>query len=545
MTTYQPPGRVQAKRSPADTLANVPDAAAVSAEETQQRLRILVLVALGSFATVGIISWLIPFIVPPETLATSSMGVLAATVVILSSGMFWLLRQPRSAQTLGWLGIGFVVLVALAMAAAEVALAPEIGTGRWGVSGIGIWIVLFPLVYPLSPRTALGAALACASAVPMVYGIGQIAGAPSEPWSRLLPWMLPLYFCAGLAVVAAFSIHRYRRALEQAKRQLREYGRYELIRLLGKGGMGEVWLARHRLLPRSAAIKFVIPPVEADDARRESMTRQFEAEAAAIARLSSVHTVTLYDFGVTDNGEWYYVMELLDGIDLEQAITLYGPLPDWRVVHILAQACRSLAEAHRQHLIHRDMKPGNLMLCRLGDELDVVKVVDFGLVGCEPHGLPNGPLSTWAGSSGYVAPEVLLGESAADGRGDLYALGCVAWWLMTGRTVFAEAKNVQDECVLHCTAPPPVAILRVGGHEENLIQLIIELLGKRADLRPADADATRQRLMSLACWNAYDEAAVTAWWAKVRPATSVEALSTAAITSLGANSSAPTNPASW
>ena len=445
------------------------------------------------------------------------MGVLAVSVMILCAGMLWMIRQPRSARTLSWLGIGFVVTVALAMAGAEVALAPEIGTGRWGVSGIGIWIVLFPLVYPLSPRTALGAALACASAVPFVYGMGQVAEAVSEPWSSLLPWMLPLYFCAGLAVVAAFSMHRYRRALEAAKRQLREYGRYELIRLLGKGGMGEVWLARHRLLPRSAAIKFVTPPIEADHARRASMARQFEAEAAAIARLSSVHTVSLYDFGVTNSGEWYYVMELLNGIDLEEAIATHGPMPDWRIAHILAQACRSLAEAHRQQLIHRDIKPGNLMLCRLGDELDVVKVVDFGLVGLEPHGLPNNSTSSWAGSAGYVAPEVLVGESAPDGRVDLYALGCVAWWLMTGQPVFAAAKNVQEECVLHCTVPPPVAILRAGGHDEGLIRLVLELLGKRSDLRPVDADATRQRLMVLPCWNAYDESAVSAWWARVKP----------------------------
>ena len=508
---------MQVTRFPADLLAHGKDGVAVFAHETQERLRILVLVALGSFTTVGVIAWLIPFISPPGSLATSSMGVLAVSVMILCAGMLWMMRQPRSARTLSWLGIGFVVTVALAMAGAEVALAPEIGTGRWGVSGIGIWIVLFPLVYPLSPRTALGAALACASAVPLVYGMGQIAGAFSEPWSNLLPWMLPLYFCAGLAVVAAFSMHRYRRALELAKGQLREYGRYELIRLLGKGGMGEVWLARHRLLPRSAAIKFVTPPIEADEARRASMARQFEAEAAAIARLSSVHTVTLYDFGVTNNGEWYYVMELLDGIDLEAAIATHGPLPDWRIVHILAQACRSLAEAHRQQLIHRDIKPGNLMLCRLGDELDVVKVVDFGLVGLEPHGLPNDPTSSWAGSVGYVAPEVLVGESPPDGRVDLYALGCVAWWLMTGQPVFAAAKNVQEECVLHCTMPPPVAILRAGAHDEGLIRLVIELLGKRVDLRPVDADATRHRLMSLPCWNAYDESAVSAWWARVKP----------------------------
>ncbi len=480
------------------------------------------LVALGSFAVIGAIAWLLPFFSPPATPATTGLGMLAVKVVILCAGMLFLLRRQRSGALLQTVGIGFVVLVALSMAAAEVSLAAEIGAARWGVSGIGIWIVLFPLVYPSNPRVTLAAALSCASAVPLVYGAARLVGADAEQWSRLLPWILPLYFCAGLAVVAALSIHRYRRALAQAKRELREFGRYDLVRRLGRGGMGEVWLARHRLLPRMAAIKFVAPPDEADRGRRSELDRQFEAEAAAISRLSSVHTVTLYDFGVADDGEWYYVMELLDGIDLQQAVESWGPLPDWRVARILAQTCRSLAEAHRQGLVHRDIKPGNLMLCRMGDELDVVKVVDFGLVGLG-HGDPtahqnpgqasSGPSSTWAGSAGYVAPEVLLGTGGDDGRVDLYALGCVAWWLLTGMTIFPGEKELQEECVLHCTMPPPAAALRAAVHDPGLVQLILELLAKRPDARPPDADTVRRRLMTLPCWSHYDEAAVAEWWA--------------------------------
>ncbi len=527
MSVAHPPQRLRATRNQV-AQSSVASLSGVPPGEAQDRLRILVLVALGSFVVIGAIAWLLPCFSPPATPATMGLGILAIKVVILCAGMLFLLRRQRSGAVLQTVGVGFVVLVALSMAAAEVSLAAEIGAARWGVSGIGIWIVLFPLVYPSNPRITLAAALSCASAVPLVYGAARLVGADAEPWSRLLPWMLPLYFCAGLAVVAALSIHRYRRALAQAKRELREFGRYDLVRRLGRGGMGEVWLARHRLLPRSAAIKFVAPPDEADRGRRDELDRQFEAEAAAISRLSSVHTVTLYDFGVADNGEWYYVMELLDGIDLQQAVESWGPFPDWRVARILAQACRSLAEAHRQRLIHRDIKPGNLMLCRLGDELDVIKIVDFGLVGLGqgeatgPGHQSPGPSSTWAGSAGYVAPEVLLGSGADDGRLDLYALGCVAWWLLTGKTIFPGVKELQEECVLHCTMPPPAAALRAASHDPGLVQLILELLAKRPDARPPDADTVRRRLMALPCWSPYDEAAVAEWWAVIPSTTPIE-----------------------
>jgi serine/threonine-protein kinase len=503
-------------------------AAVIPHDETHERLRLLVIVALGSFAVVGIIAWLMPLLLPPASPPTAVMGVLAVSVVNVCAAMFWLLRRPRAVGHVHALGMGFVVVVALLMAAAEVSLVPEINGARWGVSGIGIWIVLFPLVYPSSPRLTLVAALACASMVPLVYGGSRLIGAPSQSWTHLLPWMLPLYFCAGLAVVAAAGMHHYRQALAKAKQDLQEYGRYELVRPLGSGGMGEVWLARHRLLQRSAAIKFITPPATGDEAHQEFLVRQFKAEAAAIARLSSLHTVTLYDFGIADHGEWYYVMELLDGIDLEHAVSDHGPFPDWRVAQILAQACSSLAEAHRQGIVHRDIKPSNLMLCRLGETLDVVKVVDFGLVELNPSsnrqagspqagssqaGSSQARSSGLSGSVGYLAPEILLAEPALDGRIDLYALGCVGWWLLTAKPVFADAKNVEDECVRHCSEPPPRAILTAGGHDPQLVQLLIELLSKRPEARPASATATRQRLLSLPCCQRFDEAAVAAWWA--------------------------------
>jgi eukaryotic-like serine/threonine-protein kinase len=490
-----------------------PLTAPVSASEAQDRLRILAYVALGSFAVVGLLAWLIPILAPPATTVTTGLGVLAVKVMVCSGGLLVLLRRSRSPQVLRWLGPGFVVLVALLMAVAEVILAPRLSASRFGVSGIGIWIVLFPLVYPTSPRSTLAAAMACATSVPLAYGVSLTLGMPAESWQQLGAWVLPLYFCAGLSVVAAFSIHRYRSALEAAKRELRELGRYQLVRRLGSGGMGEVWLARHRLLPRAAAIKFVKAQDGDDAAIRTQLARQFEAEASAISRLTSVHTVTLYDYGISENGERYYVMELLDGTDLQAAVERHGRMPDWRVARILAQACRSLTEAHAQGLIHRDIKPGNIMLCRQGGELDVVKVLDFGLVCLGHGGQPEGTGSTWAGTVGFVAPEVMLGTELIDGRADLYALGCVAWWLLTHQPVF-PALTAQEESVLHCTEPVPPT-LPTFGIDRELAALVNELLAKRPLSRPVDADTVRRRLEGMSCWQKYDEAAVAAWWQSV------------------------------
>ncbi len=487
------------------------------AAEHQGRLRILLYVAFGSFAAVGLLAVLVPILSPPATPVTLGLQLLALAVCLIAVAVLMVLARPRPARTIQALNHGFAVVVSVAMALAEVALAPELGHGRWGVSGIGIWIVLVPLLSPASPRTTLTVAVACASAVPLVYLVGRALGQPAQTGPSLFAWIFPLYFCAGLAVVAATSLHRYRQALAAARRALHELGQYQLVRLLGQGGMGEVWLARHRLLQRSAAIKFIVPAKTAAGTRRLALSAQFEAEASAIARLSSVHTVTLYDYGLSEEGEWYYVMELLDGIDLQAAVDRWGALPDWRVVRILAQTCRSLAEAHAQGLVHRDIKPGNLMLCRLGDEVDMVKVVDFGLVGlgAGPEG-EVGPAgaSGWVGSTGYVAPEVLLGTGPADARIDLYALGCVAWFLLTGQTVFPQARSVQDECVLHCTQAPS-ELLAASGADPGLIALVLRLLAKRPDERPASATMVRQQLLALPCAAGFSDERVAGWWARI------------------------------
>ena len=235
-------------------------------------------------------------------------------------------------------------------------------------------------------------------------------------------------------------------------------GSYELIERLGEGGMGEVWRARHRLLARDVAIKLVRPAIMGSSREEAAVTlSRFEREAQVTASLSSPHTIRIFDYGRTDEGTFYYVMELLDGRDLESLVQEFGPLPPSRVTYLLQQMCSSLAEAHERGLIHRDIKPANIYLCRKGLEYDFVKVLDFGLVKQEEHG----PASTRTtserlvfGTPAYMAPEAILGDPDADRRVDMYALGCVAYYLLTGELVFNATspmsmllQHVQDQPV--------------------------------------------------------------------------------------------------
>ena len=233
-------------------------------------------------------------------------------------------------------------------------------------------------------------------------------------------------------------------------------GSYHLEDLLGKGGMGEVWKATHRFLARSAAVKLIMPSAlgAKDEAAAQVTLRRFEREAQTTASLRSPHTIELYDFGVSRDGTFYYVMELLDGLDLQTLVAKHGPQPPERVVFLLRQACHSLYEAHKAGLVHRDIKPANIFMCRYGTDLDFVKVLDFGIVKREQMaGKEEAQLTAVgmiSGTPAYLAPEMALAEGPTDGRADLYALGCVGYWLLTGQLVFDKA-NAMAMVVAHST----------------------------------------------------------------------------------------------
>jgi len=281
--------------------------------------------------------------------------------------------------------------------------------------------------------------------------------------------------------------------------------------------MGEVWRAEHRLLARNAAIKLVRPEVlgAAEGTTAALALRRFEREAQATASLSSPHTIDVFDFGATREGTFYYVMELLSGRDLESLVREFGPLPADRALFILRQICHSLADAHARGLVHRDIKPANVYACRMGLEYDFVKVLDFGLVKFSGKTALTQTMTAdhiTSGTPAFMAPEVILGEQEVDRRADVYALGCVAYYLLTGQLVF-EADTPMKMLLHHVQTPPiPPSQRTELPIPRELEEMVLACLEKDPARRPQDAEQLfrlAQRCGSCAGW---DRDAARRWW---------------------------------
>ena len=287
-------------------------------------------------------------------------------------------------------------------------------------------------------------------------------------------------------------------------------GLYRLMEKLGDGGMGEVWRARHQLLARPCAVKLIKPELLGESSR-EAATERFRLEARTTARLTSPNTVRLYDFGVSETGSFYFVMELLTGMDLSSLVQRFGPLPPERAVAVLRQACRSLGEAHAAGLLHRDIKPQNLFLCRLGIDFDIVKVLDFGLVKSLDEGAAQlTAAGTLTGTPAYMPPERVLG-AAADERSDLYSLGCVAYWMLTGRPLFTgEPLSVM---VHHArTAPKPPSAIADSPIPAQLEEIVLACLEKAPEKRPSSAHALWHQLGEVVFRTPWTPERAEQWW---------------------------------
>ena len=318
--------------------------------------------------------------------------------------------------------------------------------------------------------------------------------------------------------------------LERAVRQAREpvleidpalldeglpLGSYRLMAKLGEGGMGEVWRARHQLLARPCAVKLIRTDV-LDGPTREAAVKRFRLEALSIARLTSPNTVRLFDFGVSESGSFYFVMELLEGMDLFAMVRRHGALPPERAVSVLRQACRSLGEAHAAGLLHRDIKPHNLFLCRLGLEYDVAKLLDFGLVKStgddEAHLTAEGSVT---GTPAFMPPERVLGYSA-DARSDIYSLGCVGYWMLTGTTVFTGDPMAM--MMSHARTPPKPPSLALGRPlPAGLDGVILSCLAKDPEKRPKDAVELWNELGAIAFETPWTSERAEGWWREHQP----------------------------
>jgi serine/threonine-protein kinase len=438
-------------------------------------------------------------------------NVIAAIGVVLSLTLTVLAHRLHAhPERLLDLSLGFLVATAFLLGIIQ-QWEPEPSPGR--LTWIPVVILIYPAIAPNTPGKILFAGLLAASMDPLGLWLAALRGRPIGGDAVALTLsFLPNYLCAMVAVVPAHII----RTLGRQARRARELGSYRLGDLIGKGGMGAVYRAEHRLLARQAAIKVIRPEVlggRGAEGQRVALAR-FRREAQTAAALRSPHTIELYDFGSTQDGAFYYVMELLDGIDLDTLVERFGPVPPERAVHLIRQACLSLAEAHAAGLVHRDIKPSNLVASRMGVQLDFIKVLDFGLVKgfdrAEQTMLTQPHMTT--GTPAFIAPELALGEPHVDGRADIYALGCVLYWLLTGQLVFPGDNPVK---MLHqhvSELPVPPSRRSELAIPAELEALVMSCLAKQPEGRPVTVVELSERLDAVPLTTSWTEERIRRWW---------------------------------
>ena len=336
--------------------------------------------------------------------------------------------------------------------------------------------------------------------------------APAELMARRGTLVAALIWAASLAIAAATSKVIY--GLREEVRDARRLGQYTLIEKLGEGGMGVVYRASHSMLRRPTAVK-LLPP---DRLGAESVAR-FEREVQLTARLTHPNTIRVFDYGRTPGGVFYYAMEYLDGASLADVVAEGGPMPPERVIHVLDQVAGALTEAHRVGLIHRDIKPANIFLIEQGGEPDVAKVLDFGLVkqvaeagGADSTMPALSHAGSFTGTPLYSAPEAITTPDAVDARTDLYSLGAVGYFLITGKDVFT-GRTVLEVCGHHLHSMPVLPSQRLGKPvPQDLEELILACLEKDPAQRPRDARALQGALRACADARAWGEEDARRWF---------------------------------
>jgi serine/threonine-protein kinase len=295
--------------------------------------------------------------------------------------------------------------------------------------------------------------------------------------------------------------------LQRKVDEAEQLGQYTLAEKIGEGGMGVVYRAHHAMLRRPTAVKLLRP----DDAGEANLVR-FEREVQLTSKLTHPNTIAIFDYGRTADGVFYYAMELLDGLTLEELVLAHGPLSPSRTIHVLRQVCGALAEAHSIGLIHRDVKPANVVLCERGGAADVVKVVDFGLVKDLGDDTGVTQANTLAGTPLYMSPEAVRDPSSIDARSDLYAVGAVAYYLLTGKDVF-EGATILEVCSHHLRSTPIAPSERAGRElPDDLESLVLSCLEKDPAARPKDARTLRAALGHCGDAAGWTEEEAASWW---------------------------------
>ncbi len=351
--------------------------------------------------------------------------------------------------------------------------------------------------------------LHAAAAILVVAG-GLSLTASAFAAAKAYPVMLGIYAVAVFTLGAYIGLGKCRsNSLRRRVNEARQLGQYRLIAPLGTGGMGEVYLAEHRLLKRRCAVKMIRPERAGDPHVRA----RFEREVRTAAQLSHGNTVGIFDYGQSEDGTLFYAMEYLPGLNLEDLLQRHGPMSAERVIHLLRQTCGALSEVHANGLIHRDIKPGNIFSARRGGQYDVVKLLDFGLV--KPMAEPPSTRLTREGAiSGtplFMSPEQARGLEEIDARSDIYSLGAVGYTLLCGRTPF-EGASPLDVLIAHArdeVVPPSRFQADVPA---DLEKVILRCLAKNPADRFADAESLEKALADCAAAGQWTPADAAKWW---------------------------------
>jgi eukaryotic-like serine/threonine-protein kinase len=443
--------------------------------------------------------------------APPRIGALVTAAITASLATFAVTKIPRAkAQAVVDLGFGYLILMSLLLGLVRHSYpwpANEIAR-QWSMATVPI--ILFGALIPYRPKNVLLISLSAAATDPLalymmrgnngVASIGEAALLATSPF---------------LAAFMAFAASRVVFGLNERVAAAREIGSYHLLKRLGAGRMAEVWQATHKMLARPAAVKVMRAEVLAMHGQAEAhrLVQLFAREARATASLSSPHTVRVYDFGVTREGAFYFVTELLDGLDLKALVERFGAQPGERVAHLLGQACHSLHEAHSRSFVHRDVKPANLFTCRCGQDFDFAKVLDFGLVlDRHPPAEDLEHEERLVGTPAVMAPEMVRFEAPVDARADIYALGCVAYWLLTGKQVF-EAETRHDMLIMHAHQKPTPPSKRLGSPvQPELEAVVMACLDKNPNHRPQTAVEVGETLAAIRFEHPWTPERARLWW---------------------------------
>ncbi|HZO12856.1 MAG TPA: serine/threonine-protein kinase, partial [Polyangiaceae bacterium] len=370
---------------------------------------------------------------------------------------------------------------------------------------------------PSTARRSL--ALGVVAGIPLVIGIFLAfrAAAPAGQWSPTVQGLAVAASTAtwwSMTVMLTTATSRVIYGLRREARAARQLGQYTLEEKIGEGGMGSVYRARHAMLRRPTAVKLLLP-----ERTSAAQLARFEREVQLTAQLTHPNTITIFDYGRTPDGVFYYAMELLDGATLETIVELDGPQPGERVAHVLEQVAGALTEAHGIGLIHRDIKPENIIVCDQGGVPDVAKVVDFGLVkNVSETAAAEAAFATGehviAGTPLYLPPEAIVEPDRVDSRSDLYSLGAVGYYLLTGQHVFT-GKSVVEICSHHLHAKPIPPAERLGAAvSAPLSDLVLRCLQKDPEKRPQSAAELLEQLRALDLARTWDAQRARAWWKK-------------------------------